>query len=95
MKHILQHRAPPPIDTSRSDTHRSTSADRIATIVELGAATLAAERCAIALQSGAAAVNEVAYAPRGDSRWDAALNALLGALANRLGDADAARGRKR
>ncbi|MGC1190920.1 MAG: ATP-binding protein [Candidatus Binatus sp.] len=95
MKHILQHRAPPPIDTSRSDTHRSTSADRIATIVELGAATLAAERCAIALQSGAAAVNEVAYAPRGDSRWDAALKALLEALANRLGDADAARGRKR
>ena len=39
--------------------------------------------------------SEVAYAPRGDSRWDAALKAMLEALANRLGDADAARGTKR
>ncbi len=69
--------------------------DRIAAIADLGAATLAADRCAIAFQSSAAGVCEVAYAPREDSRWDAALNALLDALANRLSDTVAADGRKR
>ena len=68
---------------------------RIAAIAELGAVTIAAERCAIAFQSGAAGSDEVAYSPREDSRWDEALNALLGALANRVGDAVAAGGRKR
>jgi len=69
--------------------------DRIAAIAELGAATLASERCAIAFQLGAAAADEVAYAPREDSRWPEALNALLDALANRVSDAGAAVGRKR
>jgi signal transduction histidine kinase len=69
--------------------------DRVAAIAELGAATLAAERCVIAFRSGGAGAGEVVYAPNGDSRWDPALNALLSALDNRLGDAVAAGGMKR
>jgi signal transduction histidine kinase len=69
--------------------------DRVAAIAELGAATLAAERCAIAFRSGGVGAGEVVYAPNGDSRWDPGLNAILAALENRIGDAAAASGKKR
>ncbi|HKN14993.1 MAG TPA: ATP-binding protein [Candidatus Binatus sp.] len=81
--------APPPPSRGAS------LSDRIVAIAELGAGTLAAERCAIAFQSGGAGAGDVVYAPPGDSRWDEALNAILVALENRLVDAIAAGGRKR
>jgi signal transduction histidine kinase len=79
---------------SRPTPRQTSFSDRIGAIAELGAATLAAERCAIAFQSDAAAA-EVAYAPREDSRWPEAVNALLDALANRVSDAVAGGERKR
>ncbi len=56
---------------------------------------LAAERCSIAVTASGAGADEVVYAPRGDSRWDKVVNAVLAALANRLGDAAAGYGMKR
>lgn len=81
--------APPPASRQAS-LH-----DRITTIAELGAAMLSAERCAIAFQSSLAGPDEVIRAPRGDSRWDAIVDASLVALENRLSDAVAAGGLKR
>ena len=74
--------------------HQLSLGDRIDAIVELGVATIAAERCAVAFQSTGVSTDQVACAPRGDSRWDAAVNALLAALENRLIDVGAARGAK-
>jgi signal transduction histidine kinase len=74
---------------------QSSFGDRISAIVGLGVASIAAERCAIAFRSGGAGADEVVRAPRGDSRWDPALNAVLMALENRLGDVVAARGTRR
>ncbi len=85
----------PPAVVAPPPSRQASFSDRIVAIAELGVVTLAAERCAIAFQSSAAGVGEVAYAPRGPSRWDAALNALLEALANRLVDLVAAGGKKR
>ncbi len=77
-------------------TSRQTSfSDRIAAIAELGARMLAAERCAIAVTASGAGADEVVCAPRGDSRWDKVVNAVLAALDNRLGDAAAGYGMKR
>jgi len=61
----------------------------------MGARMLAAERCAIAVQSDAAGADDVVCAPSGDSRWDEIVNAALGALGNRLGNALLSDGRKR
>ena len=69
--------------------------DRIAALAELGAATLAAERYAIAFRSNPAGADDVVWAPHGDSRWDEVLNPLLGALDHRLTDAVAAGAIKR
>jgi hypothetical protein len=69
--------------------------DRIAALAELGVATLAAERYAIAFRLNAASADDVVYAPRGDSRWDEVLNALLAALDHLLTDAVAAGAIKR
>ena len=69
--------------------------DRISAIVGLGVALIAAERCALAFRSGGASADIVVRAPRGDSRWDVALNAVLIALENRLNDSVAARGTRR
>ncbi len=69
--------------------------DRIVAIADLGAAALAAERCAIAFSASGAGADEVVFGPLGDSRWDAVVNPVLGALENRLADAVAAEGLKR
>jgi len=75
---------------------RQTSfSDRIVAIAELGAGTLAAERCAIAFPASGVGTDNVVFAPHGDSRWDAVVKAVLVALDNRLGDAVAAEGLKR
>ena len=67
--------------------------DRIAAIAELGAGTVAAERCAISFPAGGAGGGgEVVCAPRGESRWDKVVNAVLVAVENRLGDAVAGYG---
>jgi len=71
---------------------QSSFGDRISAIAGLGVASIAAERCAIAFRSGGAGADEVVRAPRGDSQWDAALDALLMALENRVNDVVAARG---
>jgi signal transduction histidine kinase len=75
--------------------HQSSFGDRIFAIAGLGVASIAAELCAIAFRSGGTVADVVVLAPRGDSRWDAALNALLMALENRLNDVVAARGTRR
>ncbi len=67
--------------------------DRIAAIAELGAGTVAADRCAIAFPAGGGA--EIVCAPRGESRLDKVVNAVLVALENRFGDAVAGHGLKR
>ncbi len=69
--------------------------DRIAAIAELGAGTVAADRCAIAFPAGGAGGGEVVCTPRGESRWDKVANAVLVALENRFGDAVAGHGLKR
>ncbi len=69
--------------------------DRISAIAELGVASIAAERCAIAFRSGGASADVVVRAPCGDSRLDASLDAVLIALENRLNDTIAARGTSR
>ena len=74
---------------------QSSFGDRIAAIADLGVAAIAAERCAIAFQSNGVDPGQMVCAPRGDSRWDAVVNAVLLALDNRLSDAAAARGTKR
>jgi signal transduction histidine kinase len=79
----------------RSPSRQTSLSDRIAAIAELGAATVAAERCAIAFPASGAGASEMVCAPRGESRWDAVVNAVLSALANRLGDAAAGNGMKR
>ncbi len=78
----------------RLPSRHSSFGDRIAAIAELGVATIAAERCAIAFQSNGVNAGQIVCAPRGDSRWDAVVNAVLVALENRLSDAVAARGAK-
>ena len=95
MKNVPKHRDPLPIDASRPPARHALSADRIATIVELGVRTIGADRCAIAFRSSGAGADDVVYAPHGDLHWDEPLNALLDALANRLTDAVAAGGMKR
>jgi signal transduction histidine kinase len=79
----------------RLPSQQSSSGDRIAAIAELGLATIAAERCAVAFQSSAVSAGQIVCAPRGGSRWDAMVNAVLLALDNRLSDTVAARGTKR
>jgi signal transduction histidine kinase len=74
---------------------QSSFGDRISAIVELGVASIAAERCAIAFHSGGAGADEVVRMPRGDSRWDVALSAILIALENRLNDVVATSGARR
>jgi signal transduction histidine kinase len=69
-----------------SDTSLS---NRIATIAELAARTLCADRCAVAFPSVSSGVDDVVFAPDGDSRWDPIVNALLSALANRTSDTKA------
>src|SRR6266481_9057664 len=69
--------------------------DRIYSIAELGVATIAAERCAVAFRSTGVGTDEVVRAPRGDSQWDPAVSAALAALDNRLIDVVAARATKR
>jgi signal transduction histidine kinase len=95
LKNVPKHRDPLPIDASRPPARHALSADRIATIVELGVRTIGADRCAIAFRSSGAGADDVVYAPHGDLHWDEPLNALLDALANRLTDAVAAGGMKR
>ncbi len=56
---------------------------------------LGAERCVIAFRSSGGGADEVTNAFRGDSRWDEVVNAVLGALDNRLADALAADGSSR
>jgi signal transduction histidine kinase len=91
----LKHREQHVVIAAPQASRQASLRDRIAAIAELGAAALAAERCAIAFESSAAGAHEVVRAPREDSRWDAIVNAILGALENRLGDAVAATGLKR
>ncbi|HEY9156918.1 sensor histidine kinase [Candidatus Binatus sp.] len=79
----------------RPESRQISFSDRIAAIAELGAGTLAVERCAIAFPASGAGAADVVCAPRGDSRWDAVVNAVLSALDNRLGDAVAEYGSKR
>jgi len=95
LRNVLKHRDRLPIEASRSTSRQTSFGDRVATIAELGVATIAAERCAIAFQSNGVHLAQLVCAPRGDSRWDAVVNAVLGALDNRLSDAIAARGTKR
>ena len=95
LRNTLRQRSHLAVAAPQPASRPASFSDRIAAIAELGAATLAAEQCAIAFQSGAAGTDEVAYAPREDSRWNETLNALLDALANRVSDAVAAGGRKR
>jgi signal transduction histidine kinase len=90
-----RHRDRLTIVAPRLPSRQSSFGDRIAAIAELGVASIAAERCAIAFQSSGADAGQIVCAPRGDSRWDAVVNALLLALDNRLSDAIAARGTKR
>ena len=90
LRNALKPRDPLPIAT-----RQSSFGDRISAIAGLGVASIAAERCAIAFRSGGAGADEVVRAPRGDSRWDAAMDAVLTALENRLNDVVAARGTRR
>jgi signal transduction histidine kinase len=69
--------------------------DKIYAIAELGVATIAAEQCAVAFRSNGVGADEVVCAPRADSRWDAAVNAVLAALENRVNDVAAVSGTKR
>jgi len=78
---------------SRPAARPTSFSDRIAAIAELGAGTVAAERCAIAFPAGGG--GEIVCAPRGESRWDKVVNAVLAALNNRLSDAVAGYGLKR
>jgi len=79
----------------RPAARQTSLSDRIAAIAELGAETVAAERCAIAFPASGAGADEVVSAPDGESRWGAVVNAVLVALENRLGDAVAGSGLKR
>jgi len=90
LRHALKARDRLPIAA-----RQSSFGDRIRAIVELGVATIAAEQCAVAFRSTGLGADEVVRAPRGNSRWDSAVNAALVALENRLNDAVAARGIKR
>jgi hypothetical protein len=89
-----RHRDRLTIVAPRLPSRQSSFGDRIAAIAELGVATIAAERCAIAFQSSGSDAGQIVCAPRGDSRWDAVVNAVLLALDNRLSDAFAAGGTK-
>jgi signal transduction histidine kinase len=91
----LKHRERLAIEAPLAASPQSSFGDRIAAIVELGVTTIAAGRCAIAFQSSGVDAGQMVCAPRGDSRWDAVVNAVLVALDNRLSDAVAARGTKR
>ena len=95
MGNPLKHREPLAVDAPLPASRQKVFSERIAAIAEVGARALAAERCAIVLQSNGAGADEVVWAPRGDPRWDLVVNATLGALGNRLGDAVAATGLKR
>jgi signal transduction histidine kinase len=96
LNNVLLHRDRLAIDAPRlAAARRASYADRIVAIAQLGVATLAAARCAIAFRSSGAGADGVVYAPEGDSRWDEALNGILAALENRLSDAVAAGGMKR
>ncbi|MGC2306335.1 sensor histidine kinase [Candidatus Binatus sp.] len=95
MRNVLKHRDRLATEASRPTSRQSSFGDRIAGIAELGVATIAAERCAIAFQSNGVHLAQLACAPRGDSRWDPLVKAVLLALDNRLSDAVAARGTKR
>ena len=91
----LKHRSQLAVVAPPRASRQSTLCDRIAALAELGAATLAAERYAIAFRLNAASADDIVYAPRGDSRWDEVLNPLLAALDHRLTDAIAAGAIKR
>ena len=95
MANALKQRNQLAVVAPRAAARQTSLSDRIAAIAELGAGTLAAERCAIAFQSSGAGADEVVCAPHGDSRWDEVVNAVLVALENRLGDAVAGNGLKR
>jgi len=85
----------PAVAAPQAASRQMAFSDRIAAIAELGAAAVAAERCAIAIRSSGAGGGEVVCAPRGESRWDAVVNAVLEALDNRLADAAVANRTKR
>ncbi|MFZ2061265.1 MAG: ATP-binding protein [Candidatus Binatus sp.] len=95
MRNVLKHRDRLPIEASRPTSRQSSFGDRIAAIAELGVATIAAERCAIAFQSNGVHLAQLACAPPGDSKWDPIVKAVLLALDNRLSDVVAARGTRR
>ena len=95
MRNGVKQRNQPAVAALRPASRQTSFSDRIAAIAELGAATVAAERCAIALPSSGAGAGEVICAPRGESRWDAVVNAVLDALGNQLADAAVAGGMKR
>lgn len=88
---ILERISKPPdraISTPPASSDTSLS-NRIVTIAELVARTLCADRCAIAFPSASLGVDDIVFAPDGDSRWDPIVNALLAALANPTSDAKA------
>ena len=95
MVNALKHRNQLAVVSPPPAARQPSFSDRIAAIAELGAGTLAAERCAIAVPASGAGADEVVRAPRVDSRWDDVVNAVLVALDNRLGDAAAGHGLKR
>jgi len=95
LANALKHRNQLAVIAPRPAARPTSFSDRIAAIAELGAGTVAAERCAIAFLASGAGADEVVCAPHGDSRWDAVVNAVLVALDNRLGDAVAEYGLKR
>ena len=95
MRDAHRHRDRLALVAPRLPSRDSSFGDRIAAIAELGVATVTAERCAIAFQSSGVDAGQAVCAPRGDSRWDAVVNAVLVALDNRLSDALAARGTRR
>ena len=95
MANALKQRNQLAVVAAQPAARQTSFSDRIAAIAELGAGTVAAERCAIAFPAIGAGADEVVCAPRGDSRWDAVVNAVLVALDNRLGDAVAGSGLKR
>ncbi len=94
MANAVKHRNQLAVVASLPVAREPSFSDRIVAIAELGAATVAAERCAIAFPAGGAGADEVVCAPRGDSRWDPVMNAVLVALDNRLSDAVAGCGVK-
>ena len=94
MAHVLIPRYRPAADAPQPGSRLQVLRDRILAIAELGAGMLAAERCAIAFRASAADADQMICAPREEPRWDVVVNALLAALANRLGDAVAAGGIK-